>query len=899
MVVDKLKIRYKLLLPSIFVWVLFFMALHFYWFSIYLEDKKQKYIDQQQLAVHTLGDIFYDVKSAKELIGGRDRVEHIRAEHPAWRSLTVYDAADTLIFQSSDGAEKYNDNLINIEFDIVHSGTLIGKMSIVVDSTSFIDSEKHGFNRLEMTLFGVFSISALLLVFLQDRWIGAPIQTLTTAVKKMSQGDMSAELPVGCKDEIGELVFAVRTLSNSLQLTYLAFHDEVAEVVAMAAELTESEERFRTVFKSIVDTLILIDQKGTITSANPAATKMFGYEENELLGHSIEMLMPEYHRQRHSGYMSAYLSGHGSGLVGGTPREASVLLRDGTEIPVDISINSLRIGDQDHFIGVIRDISAYKQVQEKLTAETQLAQNYLNTASVIMMAIDPNGLITLVNKKGCDVLGYTQEQLLGRNWFKTLFEEDVAGELEVEYAQYMQGKSYFPEYFECFVKTERQERIVVVWNSNILRDINSGVVSGLLVSGEDITETRKSQNTRKILQKQLQQAQKMEAVGQLTGGIAHDFNNMLASIMGYSELALLKVDQINDEKLKQYLGQIYASGERARDLVGKMLAFSRGKDSDTPTPLHLNTVLEELMPMLRSVIPTTVQMDTQLENNLMPVLVDTIDVQQIVMNLCINARDAMDGQGCIVIRTRKLSQCGIACASCHTPIAGEYIELIVEDSGIGIPKETVSRLFEPFYSTKEVGKGTGLGLSVIHGVVHARDGHILVDSREGEGSRFHILFKAVVQSPEETGLGNAAQISRDCGNANHGKTILLVTDDLTCADFVGELLRVSGYGVHTENDPKVALAGLVKKPNQFDLVIFEHNIARMSGIELAENLHSFRADLPVILFSGYGDMANYEAVGAVGISAVFSKPLNTAALLRVIDSIFHKHPGVSKQAASA
>lgn len=902
---DRIEIRYKLLLPSIAIWLLFFVGLHFFWLPVYLENKKQEFFNQQFMAVHLLDDALSGIKSQSDFIKLYDLMDHVLAEHPTWRAAGFYDQTGNSLYQSSIDEATNNKKFIKLKFDIVRSGNSLGRLEVYADTTQFLNNEAANIHRLEMILVALFGISALISVSLQDRWIKAPLQSLVVAVKRMADGDMSAALPGGVKDEIGELVFAFRTLSNSLQLTHFALQDEVKQAVNMAAELSESEQRFRTVFDSISDTLIIIDQQGIIKNVNPSAYKMLGYQNEELIGQPIQILIPIPDKENSGSYLAGFMPDNKAGVVGDPSREVIVLAKDGKQVPVDISVNVLNIGEKTHFIGVVRDVSAYKQFQEKLKAEKDLAQNYLNTASVIMIAIDNNGLVALVNNKACEVLGYTERELIGKNWFQLLFSDDIATELAAEYQLALQGETTFPEYFECNVKsnsdininTNEQEQQVIVWHTGILRDTNTGEFTGLIASGEDITESRKSDQARRALQKQLQQAQKMEAVGQLTGGIAHDFNNMLASIMGYSELAMVKVKQLEDEKLKQYVQQIHTSGERARDLVGKMLAFSRGKDSETPEPLHLNTVINELMPMLKSVIPSSVQIDVQLNNNLPAVLADSIDVQQTVMNLCINARDAMQSKGRITVRTRTVSKIDDVCASCHNTVTGDYVELLVEDTGPGIAGDKLIRLFEPFFSTKEVGKGTGLGLSVIHGVVHARHGHILVSSEEGVGTQFRILFQTVEQS-REVDLANGEMQEDEEYVPGDSRNILVVDDEAAVAGFVGELLRVNGYRVHVETHPKNALTAFLSAPEKYDLLIVDQTMPEITGLQLADQLHVIQPELPVILCTGGSEAVKEDNVEELGVSAICKKPMESETLLRLVGEVLTNRSMPAKRAAS-
>ena len=241
------------------------------------------------------------------------------------------------------------------------------------------------------------------------------------------------------------------------------------------------------------------------------------------------------------------------------------------------------------------------------------------------------------------------------------------------------------------------------------------------------------------LQRQLQQAQKMEAIGQLTGGIAHDFNNILASIMGYTELLKDKAVIVGDSKMQHYLEQIYISSERARDLVAKMLAFSRESKTGGQA-LSLLPVLEDSLTMLSSIMTPSIELHTDFEVDLPMVLSNPIQIHQLVMNLCINARDAMQDNGRIDIGLKLVQLSGEVCDSCHDQIEGEYVELSVKDTGVGIESQILERIFEPFFTTKSLGKSTGMGLSLVHGIVHELGGHILVESSPDTGTLFRLMF---------------------------------------------------------------------------------------------------------------------------------------------------------------
>ncbi len=259
---------------------------------------------------------------------------------------------------------------------------------------------------------------------------------------------------------------------------------------------------------------------------------------------------------------------------------------------------------------------------------------------------------------------------------------------------------------------------------------------------ENITARKQAAEDREQLQIQVQQSQKMEAIGRLTGGIAHDFNNILASILGYTGLALRRFVTDKEGKLAEYLQEVYRAGERAQDLVTQMLAFGRDTDGESK-PRKLGSLVDETIKMLQSSLPSGIELSAPLEDDTPAVMIDSVHLYQLMINLCINACDAMAGRGRIHIYLRHLQGVNTLCSSCHRQVQGEFVELTVKDTGIGMGPDVMGRMFDPFFSGKTPVKGTGMGLSVVHGIVHDRNGHIVVESTQNVGSAFRLLFPVV------------------------------------------------------------------------------------------------------------------------------------------------------------
>lgn len=387
-----------------------------------------------------------------------------------------------------------------------------------------------------------------------------------------------------------------------------------------------------------------------------------------------------------------------------------------------------------------RHLTELELLNQEVQAQRDRAQLYLDASEVMLLALDTEGGIELVNRKGCEILGYREDQLLHRNWFELCVHPEEQTPRRQWFNALVSGDHAANHYHESSVVTSRGERRIVAWHNNPIRDARGRII-GYLGSGHDITVQKQEQEERERLQRQLHQAQKMESIGHLTGGIAHDFNNILASMLGYCSLASERSEVLDDSLTQRYLREIHTSGTRAKELVAKMLAYSRGTGG-APKPLDVVAALQDTVTMLRGMLPPSVELDIHVDDGLPSLRFDLINFQQVLINLCVNARDALEGKGKIQISVQHVQVDHQECASCHQSIRGSFVQLCVADNGPGIERSMVSRIFEPFFTTKDVGKGSGLGLSVVHGIVHEQMGHIAIDSSPKAGTRFRLMFPA-------------------------------------------------------------------------------------------------------------------------------------------------------------
>lgn len=385
-------------------------------------------------------------------------------------------------------------------------------------------------------------------------------------------------------------------------------------------------------------------------------------------------------------------------------------------------------------------VSALNERNQKLAAagialrESDLRYRSLfNEARDMIHMLDCDECITEVNPAECRALGYSRAELVGKP-LQTLIHPDYLIRTQEALAETKKGKGIDHE----TALISRTGKIIHV-EASVTPKISGDRIVGARAILRDITERQQAEHERQRLMLQLQQAQKMESVGQLAGGLAHDFNNILASLLGYADLLQQRLPQDSTGKLAGYLNEIQTAGERARDLVAKLLLYARGSQGKVIVADAL-TLVQEVVNLLRATLPSTIEIRLTQTGDLHKLAIDPTQLHQIIMNLVVNGRDALNGTGRIDIRVQRHLPNNLICQSCHEAIRGEFIEIAVTDTGSGIPPEHLARIFEPFYSTKPPGRGSGLGLSVVHGIVHERGGHLHVTSTLGTGTTIRVFL---------------------------------------------------------------------------------------------------------------------------------------------------------------
>lgn len=544
--------------------------------------------------------------------------------------------------------------------------------------------------------------------------------------------------------------------------------------------------------------------------------------------------------------------------------------------------------EDKRIVGVAEDITVEKNNASLLQLSEARLKAILRTASDGIHIINSEGRLIDSSDSFLDSLGYD------RSWIGRMF----VWEWDSNYSP-----SEILQNIQALCDSEGSRTFETVHRKKDGELIDVEVsVRGFTIAGEKllyassrvITERKLAENERLRLQAQLVQAQKMEAIGQLTGGIAHDFNNMLGAMLGFAELIERKCDSSTDPKIHRYSSEIIAAGKRAKELVAQMMLFSRTRPGEDETPVTiLLPILKEVLDLLRSTIPSTVNINFDMEDNEFRVKIHPVQLHQIILNLVINARDAISEYGSITISVSQ--QTGVStCDSCYQSIDGTYVAISVKDNGQGMSEDVRLKIFNPFFTTKEVGKGTGMGLSVIHGIVHGIGGHIQVKSEIGSGSEVCVFLPQLTDTAHETEqerprIAEIEQLSH--------LRIMVVDDEEAMATMLREFLQMYGAIVSVYTQPEMALTAFKQHPDTFDVIITDETMPRLTGFDLAKTMLAIRGNIPIILCTGYSDSVNEDNARSSGIREFMYKPIDLDKLRSLMTQLCESEPGSGKRDA--
>ena len=659
----------------------------------------------------------------------------------------------------------------------------------------------------------------------------------------------------GVKDERGDIAY------------WLGIIEDVSERRLAEMALQESENRYRTIFNSAAEAILVADTATRrIRYANPAACELLQYDEDELVGLKVDDIHPP---EQHGDILKRFEAQSRGEKVAG--RQVPCLRRDGSLVYCDINSAVMVIDGRKCNVGFFQDATARRQMEAALRESEEKYRNILENMEEGYYELDTAGNFTFFNDAVCRLLGYTHEQLVGMN-----------------YRKYTSGKTTqkmykrFNEVFrsrrpsalsEFELVTSGGEKKTAEMSIQLMRD-RSGNPGGFRGIMRDVTDRHLAEEERERLTTQVQQSQKMEAIGTLAGGIAHDFNNLLMGIQG--NVSLIMLDKDKDQREYEYLKNIENLVLRGSELTRQILGFARGgKYRVKPTSLNL---LKGKTADMFSRTKREITIHQNYQTDLWTVEVDRGQIEQVFLNLFVNAWQAMPEGGDLYLTTENVT---LAVKDQDRPydiLPGKYVRASVTDTGVGIDKKHQDRIFEPFFTTKEVGRGTGLGLASAYGIIKDHHGIIRVYSEVGHGTTFRLYLPVTNKPLQKESRPNGRLLKGD-------ETILMVDDEPTVAAVGKDMLEKLGYKVLLAGGGAEAISIFEKHKAEIDLIILDMIMPGISGSETYEKIKAIRPDARVLLASGYSLNGQATEFMKRGCNGFIQKPFNLRILSQKIREI--------------
>jgi len=666
------------------------------------------------------------------------------------------------------------------------------------------------------------------------------------------------------------------TFPVEVTVNYVCYEDQeyncatvrdISERKRAEAALRESEDRYQTLVNLSPDAIV-VNSGGKYVFANPAAARLFGVgSPQELVGRVVaEMVHPDYRElvaQRTVQVLAGAMA---------PPLEMKFLRRDGSSAPVEASAARIEFDGSPATQVVLRDITERKRAEEAL----RLARFSIDFASDLTLWISPEGHLLDVSQSACARFGYSRDELLTMSVF------DLTMGLSPDawpdrWRELEQG----PLIFERQYRTKSGEIFPVEISSAVLE--HEGREYNLVVI-RDITDRKEAEEALKQSEEQLRESQKMEAVGQLAGGIAHDFNNLLTTILGYTEM-ILSGEASSLEDVRPDIEEIKHAGERASALTQQILAFSR-RQILRPTALSLNEVLDGMESLLRRTLGEDIDLVILEHPQLDVTEVDRHQFEQVLMNLALNARDAMPSGGRLTLETANVELDEQYCRA-HPEVApGSYVMLSVSDTGLGMDQDTMDHIFEPFFTTKAFGQGTGLGLAVIHGIVTQSRGSISVYSEPGKGASVKIYLPRAARAdiPEEVTLPSHVSTAGS-------ETVMVVEDEAALRSLIERVLGAAGYTTLAFGSAAEALEAFGQDECSVDLLLTDVMLpGALQGYDLARAVLAAQPGLPVLYISGYARNALVHAGRLDEGVNLLEKPFTPEALASAVRKVLDQCP---------
>lgn len=624
------------------------------------------------------------------------------------------------------------------------------------------------------------------------------------------------------------------------------------------------DQRLRAAVESSPSGLLMTDALGRIVLVNREVERLFGYSREELLGQSVESLVPGRFHRAHVAFRAGFQADPRVRAMG-AGRDLYGRRKDGSEVPIEIGLTPVVTEEGMFVLASIVDVTARRKAEARFRVAVESSPNG-------MALVDAQGRIVLVNRAVERMFGYRREELLGKavemlvpERFRDRHPGDRTGFFAAPRERVMgAGRDLFG------LRKDGSEIPVEIGLNPIETDEGSFVLSSIV----DISARKQAEAERAALEAQLRQSQKLEAVGTLAGGIAHDFRNILNGIIGFGELLQ---DRLRGDQAAEDLAELLRFANRGRDLVERILTFSR-RQEPARRPIPLRPAVAEAVRLLRATLPASVEIETTL-HEVPRVMADSTSIHQVVANLSTNAAHAMPGGGRLTVLLEPFYVRDSFARANPELSEGEYAVLTIRDTGHGMDAATRARVFEPFFTTKPPGAGTGLGLAMVHGIMKDHHGAVLLSSEVNEGTTVRCFFP--VLQDDSVGQIEAEGLAPE----GEGRRVLLVEDEPGLARLGTRRLERLGYRVTVASDGGTALARFTADPAGFDVVITDFTMPRMSGLDLARELTRVRPGIPIILVTGHIDEFPPDAIARAGIRRLVMKPIELQELGRVIAEV--------------
>jgi len=637
--------------------------------------------------------------------------------------------------------------------------------------------------------------------------------------------------------------------------------------------LRSSEEKYRTILENIEDGYFEVDIAGNFTFFNDSLCRLLGYSRDEMMGMNNRQYTDEENAPKlYRAFNQVYRTGEPTKGF-----DWEVIRKDGAKRYVETSVSSIKnsSGQPIGFRGIVRDITERKQIEETLRVSESRYRSLFDGVPIGLYRTTAAGEIIDANPALIEMLGYLDWESLSKVNAADIY---IDPEERKKWQPLMEQEGIVRN----FQKQLQHRDGTVIWVEENARAICDAEGRVLFYEGsfQDITERKRAEEEMAALQEQLRQSQKMESIGRLAGGIAHDFNNLLTIIKGYSQLSLIELKEGNP--LKENIEEVKKATDRAADLIRQLLAFSRRQVMEMRV-LDLNILLQNLDKMLRRVIGEDIELVTLLAEDLGRVKTDPGQIEQVILNLAVNARDAMPSGGKLTIETANV-ELDETYARRHVAVTpGRYVMLAVSDTGVGMTPEVRDRVFEPFFTTKEKGKGTGLGLSTVYGIVKQSEGNIWIYSEPGHGTTFKIYLPQAEEPLEEV---KEKVVGEELPRGS--ETVLVVEDEEEVRKVAARILRGQGYKVLEASNGADTLMICKEQKEPIHLILTDVVMPKMSGCELAKCISSIRPEIKVLYMSGYTDNTiTHNGILEEGMKYI-QKPFTMGALAGKVREVLDK-----------